>query len=110
MADLSYITAVVLHAIDSGKRYGFQIMDAVGFPSGTVYPALRKLEKAGFIGSEWEREALARAGQRPPRRYYRITRDGESALVAAGRRYRFPELAADDAAEALRTRREEAAE
>ncbi|HJT86192.1 MAG TPA: helix-turn-helix transcriptional regulator, partial [Bryobacteraceae bacterium] len=65
--ELSYVSAVVLHAIQSGRRYGFQIMEAAGFPSGTVYPALRKLEKAGLIRSQWERAALARAEQRPER-------------------------------------------
>lgn len=93
MADLSYISAIVLHAIASGQGYGFQVMEAVGLPSGTVYPALRKLEKAKLIQSRWEHAALARAEQRPARRYYEITSDGEAALAAAGRKYRFPDLA-----------------
>jgi DNA-binding PadR family transcriptional regulator len=93
MADLSYISAVVLHTIASGRGYGFQVMEAAGLPSGTVYPALRKLEKARLIRSQWEHAALARAEQRPARRYYQITSDGEAALAAAGQKYRFPELA-----------------
>ena len=90
--DLTYIAAVVLHWIRSGQRYGFQIMAASGIPSGTVYPALRRLEKGGFIRSQWEKSAVARAEQRPIRKYYQITPEGESALAEAGRRYRFPEM------------------
>ena len=92
--ELTYIGAVVLHAIRFGQRYGFQIMAATEFPSGTVYPALRRLEKAGLIRSQWEKAAVARAEQRPTRKYYQITPDGESALTDAGKRYRFPEIEA----------------
>jgi len=93
MADLSYVSAVVLHAIASGRGYGFQVMEAASLPSGTVYPALRKLEKAGLIRSQWEHAAVARSEQRPARRYYQVTGEGEAALAAAGQKYRFPELA-----------------
>ena len=92
--DLSYIGAVVLHAIRSGRRYGFQIMAATELPSGTVYPALRRLEKVGLIRSQWEKAAVARAEQRPIRKYYQVTTDGESALTEAGKRYRFPQIEA----------------
>ena len=92
MADLSYTSALVLYAIAGGQGYGFQVMETAGLPSGTVYPALRKLEKGRLIRSQWEHAAVARAEQRPPRRYYQITGEGEAALAAAGRKYRFPEL------------------
>jgi PadR family transcriptional regulator PadR len=95
MPALTYIAATVLYAIHSGRCYGFQIMDATGLPSGTVYPALRRLEKTGLIHSQWERESIARAEQRPARRYYQTTSAGEAALAAAAERYRFPELAAE---------------
>ena len=94
MTELTYVAATVLHAIQCGRPYGFQIMDAAGLPSGTVYPALRRLEKGGLICSQWEKEAVARAGQRPARKYYHVTRDGEKALAAAAQRYRFPEIEA----------------
>jgi PadR family transcriptional regulator PadR len=57
-----------------------------------VYPTLRRLEKAHLIRSQWEKPALARAEQRPTRKYYQVTADGESALSDAGKRYRFPEI------------------
>ena len=91
-SDLTYIGALVLHAIRSGQRYGFQIMATTELASGTVYPALRRLQKSGLIRSQWEKPAIARAEQRPIRKYYEVTPDGESALVEAGKRYRFPEI------------------
>ena len=93
-SDLTYIRAIVLHAIRSGQRYGFQIMAATELPSGTVYPALRRLERSGLIRSRWESVAAARAEQRPSRKYYQVTPGGESALIDAGKRYRFPEIEA----------------
>ena len=92
-ATLSYAAAIVLNAIHRGRRYGFEIMEATGMPSGTVYPALRKLEKNGLIHAQWERETVARAERRPARRYYQVTSSGQAALDAAGTRYRFPEVA-----------------
>ena|SRR5215469_11708987 len=77
-ATLSYTSAAVLHAIQRGCRYGFEVMDATGLPSGTVYPVLRRLEKSGLIRAEWERESIARAERRPARRYYETTRAADA--------------------------------
>ncbi len=90
---LSYTAAVILKAVGTGHRYGFEIMDSIGLPSGTVYPALRRLEAGGAISAQWEREHIAQSEQRPPRRYYRLTRAGQELLINAEQRYRLPELA-----------------
>ena len=87
---LTYPTGIVLQAIARGYRYGFDIMDASGLPDGTVYPALRRLEHGGCLLSEWEDKKAATEQQRPPRRYYRLTRAGEEVLASA--RDRFPGL------------------
>ena len=84
---LSYASASILLAISSGYRYGFDVMDMSGLPSGTVYPALRRLEQAGLVASKWEKETIAQKDQRPARKYYTITRTGEAALDAAVKRY-----------------------
>ena len=84
---LTYTTAILLQTIRNGGHYGFEIMDVTGLPSGTVYPALRRLESARLIESRWEDERKAAAGQRPQRRYYRMTRSGEQMLLEALRRY-----------------------
>ncbi len=51
---MTYATAMVLQALDRGCRHGFDIIDATGLRSGTVYPLLRRFEDAGFVRSEWE--------------------------------------------------------
>jgi PadR family transcriptional regulator len=86
--NLTYPTAMVLQALSRGFHYGFDIMDATGLPSGTVYPILRRLDSAGLLESAWEKQADAQREQRPPRRYYEITATGESLLAEAARRYR----------------------
>jgi DNA-binding PadR family transcriptional regulator len=48
--------------------------------TGTLYRALHRLEDAGLIESWWEEPA---ADGRPPRRSYRITGAGASALATA---------------------------
>lgn len=91
--NLTYLTGLVLQAIEQGHRYGFDIMDASGLPDGTVYPALRRLEAAGYLSSEWEEEAEASAEKRPQRRNYELTPEGVSLLQKARERFRGLALA-----------------
>ena len=85
---LAFGYVAILHAIADGNRFGFDIMDATGLTSGTVYPALDKLESAGLVTSEWEDAKIARRDKRPPRRYFDLTAAGASALAAALSRYK----------------------
>jgi DNA-binding PadR family transcriptional regulator len=87
---LSLSATVVLQAVANGYGYGFDVMDTTGLPSGTVYPALRRMEAAGLVRSKWESAAVAQREQRPPRKYYDITRSGQLALGEAADRYRLP--------------------
>jgi PadR family transcriptional regulator PadR len=84
---LSHSAALILRTIDCGSRYGFDVMDVTGLPSGTVYPALRRLERDGLISAKWEDESIATAEQRPARRYYRVTRLGKQSLVRLLEKY-----------------------
>jgi PadR family transcriptional regulator, regulatory protein PadR len=84
---LSHSAALILRTIECGYRYGFDVMDITGLPSGTVYPALRRLERDGLITARWEDEASAFAEQRPARRYYRVTRSGKQSLVRLVEKY-----------------------
>jgi PadR family transcriptional regulator PadR len=84
---LTHITALILQAIDAGFVYGFSIMDMTGLPSGTVYPAMRRMEEDQLIRSRWERQAIADREQRPPRKYYQLTNTGRTALEASRKRY-----------------------
>jgi DNA-binding PadR family transcriptional regulator len=95
--NITYPTTLVLQALARGYHYGFDIMDATGLPSGTVYPILRRLDRESLVRAEWEDATIAHAEQRPPRRYYEITTAGARLLVEAAGRYR--------ALEAIRARR-----
>ena len=88
MKRLSITTVSVLQAIASGYKYGFNVIDRTGLPSGTVYPALSRLERDGLVRSAWEGEAAAHAEGRPPRRNYRMTAHGVKALAEAASFYR----------------------
>ena len=70
-----------------GEGYGLSVMEMTGLPSGTVYPAMRRLERDGLIRSQWERPSIAEASQRPPRKYYKLTRTGGATLEASQKRY-----------------------
>src|ERR671913_932554 len=85
---LSFAAVSVLHAVASGAGYGFEVIDATGLPSGTVYPALGRLERDGLVRSSWEDASIAHAEGRPSRRNYRITAHGATALAEATSFYR----------------------
>jgi PadR family transcriptional regulator len=88
--NLTYPTTLVLHALATGLRHGFDIIDATGLPSGTVYPILRRLEREVLVSAHWEDAAIAHEEQRPPRRYYELTPAGTAVLETAAARYRVP--------------------
>jgi DNA-binding PadR family transcriptional regulator len=84
---LSHTAALILQAVRSGDGYGFSVMELTGLPSGTVYPAMRRLERDGLVRSQWERQSIADASQGPPRKYYKLTAAGHVVLEASQRRY-----------------------
>src|ERR1700738_824229 len=86
-AKLSHTAAMILQAVNAGYVYGFSIMEMTGLPSGTVYPAMRRLERDDLIRSHWENQEIADAEQRPARKYYKLTADGRATLEASRKRY-----------------------
>src|SRR6202034_1367879 len=86
-ARLSHTAAMILHTIHAGQIYGFSVMAMTGLPSGTVYPAMRRLERDGLILSKWEQQSIADAEQRPLRKYYKVTRAGAATLQSMYKRY-----------------------
>ena len=84
---LTHVTALILQAVDSGFVYGFSIMEMTGLPSGTVYPAMRRMEADQLIRSRWERQEIADREERPPRKYYQLTSTGKTALETSRKRY-----------------------
>ena len=79
---------LILGLLGSRVMYGYEIVaelrrsteGAIDLPEGTVYPALRRLERDGLVGGHW----VEMGGGAPRRRYYRLTLQGEKAL-AVGR-------------------------
>ena len=84
---LSHSAALILKALSLGYCFGLDIMDVTGLPSGTVYPALRRLERVALVGSTWVPDEEATACGRPARRYYVVTPSGKTAARAATERY-----------------------
>jgi PadR family transcriptional regulator PadR len=74
--------AALLAALITGKGFGLELIERVRTTTkglvqlneGSVYPALRALERSGFVRS-FEGEPLPDRGGRP-RRYYELTADG----------------------------------
>ncbi len=72
----------LLQALIEGKNYGLELIKRVDertkgkvkLRHGSVYPALRALERDGLIRS-WDGEPVPETGGRP-RRYYELTAEG----------------------------------
>jgi DNA-binding PadR family transcriptional regulator len=58
----------------SEETYGFELAEATGLPSGSLYPILRRLEDEGWLAARWE--VVETGPQRRRRRYYRLTAEG----------------------------------
>jgi PadR family transcriptional regulator len=77
-----HLDALLLATLDGRRLHGYAIIEALGLrsggvldlPTGTVYPALRRLERAGHLASEWGKVA----GRQ--RRTYHLTKSGQRAL------------------------------
>src|SRR5687767_4419068 len=78
------VAAVLATFLDdpAADRYGLDLMRSTGQPSGTLYPILQRLQRAGWVTAEWEAVDPVEAG-RSPRRYYRLSADGVEAARRA---------------------------
>ncbi|GAA3041909.1 PadR family transcriptional regulator [Streptosporangium longisporum] len=78
-----HMDALLLSVLEQEPLHGYAIIEALqarsggtlNVPTGTVYPALRRLEQAGYLTGEW-----ATVGGRK-RRTYRLTSAGRTALA-----------------------------
>jgi transcriptional regulator len=79
-----HLDALILAAVEPEPMHGYAIMEALlersggalNLPTGTLYPALRRLERAGYLRGEW-----STVGGRQ-RRTYRLTAAGRRTLAA----------------------------
>jgi DNA-binding PadR family transcriptional regulator len=77
-----HLDALLLAALEPGPQHGYAVIEALragstgtlDLPTGTVYPALHRLERAGLIASDWQ----IVGGRR--RRTYHLTPAGQAAL------------------------------
>lgn len=61
--------------------YGLELAKASSLKPGTIYPALARLESAGWLSSYWEEVDPSEVG-RPRRRLYRLTGEGADSARA----------------------------
>src|SRR6266571_1299352 len=79
-----HLDGLLLASLEAGPRHGYAIMQALragsggqfDLPTGTIYPALRRLERAGLVQGAWS----ATGGRR--RRVYELTPAGQRTLAA----------------------------
>jgi len=73
----------VLALLREADRYGFELTrtlaaaDGLVTSEGTIYSLLARLRDDGLVKTTWKESQ-----QGPPRRYYRLTKDGKAALDA----------------------------
>ncbi|MBG0561359.1 PadR family transcriptional regulator [Actinoplanes aureus] len=78
-----HLDALLLAALEDEPRHGYAVIETLrtgsdgtlDLPTGTVYPALHRLERAGLIASRWHTVG----GRR--RRDYQLTAAGHAALA-----------------------------
>ncbi len=89
-----HLDTLLLASLESGPRHGYAVKEALragsgarfDLPTGTIYPALRRLEAAGLVKGTWEQAD----GRR--RRSYELTPAGRRRL--AGDRAAWRDFAA----------------
>jgi PadR family transcriptional regulator, regulatory protein PadR len=76
---VSLVVLDILDAIENAPlddpSWGLRLCEQTGYGTGTVYPALDKLLKAGWIADQWEEPQPA---DRPRRRFYALTDEGRT--------------------------------
>jgi transcriptional regulator len=82
---------LILRTLALGPRHGWAIaeriqqvsQDALQVPQGSLYPALHRLERRGWIKAQW---GTSDAGRRA--KYYALTRAGQKQLTAESESWR----------------------
>lgn len=87
MAPKIRLTAVIMDVLDvltntspDNPVWGLRLCEQTGYGTGTVYPALDRLMKAGWISDHWEDPPPT---DRPRRRFYEVTSTGRESYTAA---------------------------
>jgi PadR family transcriptional regulator PadR len=96
--DRGDFSLLLLGLLADREMYGYELLaelrkrseEVIDLPEGTVYPALRRLERQGLIGGRWVDVASG-----PRRRYYSLTPKGSRALADGREAWRRFATAAD---------------
>ena len=83
------LTAAIMDVLDvltsspsDNPAWGLRLCEQTGYGTGTIYPALDRLMKAGWIATDhWEDPPPA---DRPRRRYYTVTAGGRRRISRGG--------------------------
>jgi DNA-binding PadR family transcriptional regulator len=78
-----HLDGLLLAVLEPGPAHGYAVIEALrsgssgtfDLPTGTVYPALHRLESLGLVSSEWS-DGVGRK-----RRTYQLTARGRAALA-----------------------------
>ena len=85
-----HLDALLLATLADGPRHGYAIKEALrlgsggrfDLPTGTVYPALHRLERKGLLSEEWRVSETGRQAK-----YYTLTPKGRTHLRAERKRW-----------------------
>lgn len=87
-----HLNLILLSILEDGEKYGLEIIEFANartdgyfrFKEGSLYPALHRLEKAGFLAARFVHEGSGG----PRRRYYRLTASGAAHLLEQRQQWR----------------------
>ncbi len=84
------LDVLVLKSLAGGRRHGYAVArwiedtagDALRIEEGSLYPALYRMEKRGWIEAEWDISELNRKAK-----FYRLTAEGRQRLAQETERW-----------------------
>lgn len=80
---------VILAALKGRRLYGLELLgllqgfETTAITEGTLYPLMDRLKRDGVVDASWEQ-----VGDHKPRKYYRLTPQGETKLANFTQRWR----------------------
>lgn len=87
----------VMALLVSAPRYGYELVnelakvDGMLTTEGTIYPLLARLRRDRLVATEWRESSGGH-----PRKYYRLTADGDQALASFRRQWATLRYAVDE--------------
>ena len=86
-----HLDSLVLAVLEGGPQHGYGVIErlrdrsdgVLDYPEGSIYPALHRLERDGFVTSAWSQQTARK------RRVYRLTRKGRTQLRSERKEWRL---------------------